>query len=86
MSVDCCRPSELENVLFLHEEFDLDSDGAIGVWFWVLLTVVIDFEFEGLEDVGAVVDVRAGVRYSVGLVCASELGLLLRLIAIGVYI
>lgn len=73
-------------MLFLPEEFDLGSDGAIGVWFWVLLTVVVDFEFEGLEDVAAVVGVRAGVRYSVGLVCASELGLFFRLIAIGVYI
>lgn len=55
----------------MREEFDLECGGAIGVWA-LLLAVVVDFEFEGLEDEGAVVGVRAGVWYSVGLVCAFE--------------
>ena len=67
----------------MREEFDLECGGAIGVWA-LLLAVVVDFEFEGLEDEGAVVGVRAGVWYSVGLVCAFGSRVSFRLIAIGV--
>lgn len=72
-------------MLYLREEFHLECGGAIGVWA-LLLAVVVDFEFEGLEDEGAVVGVRAGVWYSVGLVCAFGSRFSFRLIAIGVYI
>lgn len=70
MSVDCCRPSELKNVLCFREGFGFWCDDAIGVWA-LLLAVAVDLEFESLEDESAG-GLLTGVWYSVGLVCAFE--------------